>query len=96
MNLLNGEFKDIPNVLVINNPQYELLEHEVEIIEDYIEKGMSLVVLSEALKPIDRINELSSNFGLKFESNYLFLHPKDPRVKLIGQDVAVVDELGKS
>ena len=67
----------------------------MEIIGRYIEKGMSLVVLSEALKPIDRINELSSNFGLKFESNYLFLHPKDPRVKLIGQDVAVVDELGK-
>ena len=95
VNLLNGEFKDIPNVLVINNPQYELLAHEVEMIGRYIEKGMSLVVLSEALKPIDRINELTSNFGLKFESNYLFLHPKDPRVKLIGQDVAVVDELGK-
>ncbi len=95
MNLLNGEFSDIPNVLVINNPQYELSAHEVKIIEDYIEKGMSLVILSEALKPIGRLNELSSKFGMRFESNYLFLHPKDPRVKLIGQDVAVVDKLGK-
>ncbi len=95
VNLLNGEFSDIPDILIINNPQYELSAHEVEMIGGYIERGMSLVVLSEALKPIGRLNELTSKFGLKFESNYLFLHPKDPRVKLIGQDVAVVDELGK-
>ena len=80
--------------MVINNPKYDIPKKEIDIISSYLDDGMSLVVLSEALRPVGAINELLKNFGLEFQDNYLFLHPKDPRVKLLGQDVAVVDDLG--
>jgi hypothetical protein len=79
--------------LIINNPQYEISNREIEIIESYVDNGMSLMVLGEALKPISALNKLTKKYGLEFENNYLFLHPKDPRVKLIGQDVSVIDSL---
>ena len=80
------------DMLVIPGPKYEFKEEETRIIEDYLKRGGSLLVMVDALIPVSNLNNMLERFGVKFNQDLLILAPNDIRAQMIGQNNAIVSE----
>lgn len=78
------------DTVVIAGPKYEFKEEETRILEDYLKRGGSLLVMAGAMTNVETLNRLLEKFGVKIESDLLILPPNDVAAQMIGQNNAVV------
>lgn len=61
----------VADVLVVILPVDSYSEDEVKLVREFVEKGGKLLLIADPTRP-GSINSLSSEFGLVFESGYLY------------------------
>ena len=90
--LESAKVPDDADVLVVAGPKYEFKEEEARILDDYLRRGGSLLVLTSAMTPVATLNKLLEKYGMRFESDLLILPPNDVRAQMIGQNNAIVTD----
>lgn len=88
--LETAKVPDDADTVVIAGPKYEFKEEETRILEDYLKRGGSVLVMAGAMATTESLNHLLEKFGVKFESDLLILPPNDVAAQMIGQNNAVV------
>lgn len=61
----------VADVLVVLLPVNSYSEYEVKLVREFVNKGGKLLIMADPTRP-GSINSLSSEFGLVFESGYLY------------------------
>lgn len=93
INLLEtGKVSDDASVLIIGGPKYDFKESETKAVEEFIQRGGSVLVMVDAMVPVTNINQAFSKFGFQFNNDFVILRPDDPRAQLIGQNNAIISE----
>ena len=88
--LETAKVPDDADMVVIAGPKYDLKDEEVRILEDYLKRGGSLLVMDGAMTPTGSLNKLLEKFGVKYDNDLLILAPNDIRAQMIGQNNAIV------
>ena len=86
--------KTIPqstDLLIVVGPKVNVPIAELKEIKEYLRKGGALLVLLDAMRPSDSINQLLEPYGLEFAPDFIVLHSEDPKVKTYGQNAAMID-----
>lgn len=91
--LENGEIPDKCEMFVIAGATYEWKPAEIRIVDAFIRSGKPVLAMLDAASPSDQLNSLFSPFGLSFNYDYIVLKENDPRVQLLGRNIALVSEL---
>ena len=81
------------DLLIIAAPKYNLKIQELKKIEEYIDKGGSLLVFMDVAYPVDNLNSLLSKYGLQFRNDFIVLPEKNSRSKQLGQATTIVKSL---
>ncbi|NRA43443.1 MAG: GldG family protein [Oligoflexales bacterium] len=81
------------SLLIIAGPKLNLPIAELKKISSFVEKGGSLLILLDAIRPSDSINQLLEPYGMNYHSDFIVLHSEDPRVKTYGQNTAMINTL---
>ena len=66
-----GEKLRLADALVVILPVASYSEEEVKLVSEFIDKGGKLLLIADPTRP-SKVNRLSSEFGLVFESGYLY------------------------
>ncbi len=61
----------LPNAFIIVSPQQEFSKKEKEAIEEFVDNGGKLLLIADPTRR-GKMNSLSLQFGLMFESDYLY------------------------
>ncbi len=80
------------DLVVVAGPKYEFKEEETRILEEYLKRGGALLVMADAMIPVNSLNKLLEKFGIKYRDDLLILAPNDIRAQMIGQNNAIVSE----
>ena len=81
------------DLLVISGPKVNIPVVELRKLANYIRKGGALLVLLDAMRPSDSVNQLLEPFGLSYNNDFIVLSSDDPKVKIYGQNAAVIDTI---
>ncbi len=73
------------SVLVVNGPQKPLLKREIDLIDQYLAGGNSLLLLIDPLQPFPEIKAFLSRWGVNMGNNIVV----DPLSKLFGADISM-------
>ena len=90
--LESAKIPDDADLLVLAGPKYDLKEEEARMIEDYLKRGGSLLVMAGAMSTNNNLSRLTEKFGVKFNDDLLILSPNDIRAQMIGQNNAIVSD----
>ncbi|MDA9951589.1 Gldg family protein [Oligoflexaceae bacterium] len=91
VNILEDEI----DLLVIAGPVYDFSKIEIEKLVSFARKGGAVLVMCDAVTPVENINEFIGTFGITFNNDYLLLKPDDPRAQMLGQNTALVTDFDK-
>jgi ABC-type uncharacterized transport system involved in gliding motility auxiliary subunit len=83
---------DDADMVVIAGPKYDLKEEETRMLEDYLKRGGSLLVMDNAMTPDATLNRFLEKFGIRYQNDLLILDPNDIRAQMIGQNNAIVTD----
>lgn len=81
------------DVLIINNPEKELLEGEITIIEKYLEDGGSLFVMYNAQTKVN-LDPVLDNWGVTFDNRLVVDASGTGEVFGLGPSITIVVEYG--
>jgi len=81
------------NVLIISNPQQELLEGEIQIIDKYVEEGGNLLVMYNAETQVN-LDRVLSKWGIKFDNRLVIDSSGSGELLGLGASVTIVVEYG--
>lgn len=87
LSLMDG--KGVPedaSLVVVAGPQYDLKSEETQFLRAYLQRGGALLVMEGAMVPVDEINKLLAEFGIRYQEDFLILDPNDLNSQLYGQD----------
>lgn len=90
--LATARVPDDADALVIAGPKYDFKEEETRVIEDFLKRGGSVLVMENALAPADILNKTLEKFGVKFNDDIVILEPNSQAAQMIGQNNAIVSE----
>ena len=91
LNLATNQVVPTDAGLVISiGAKYDLTSFEANLLEKYLGAGGRALFLSSAMTPVDELNKLLRSFGLRFNDDLILLSDSDPRLRLLGQDTAIV------
>jgi hypothetical protein len=88
--LEKGSIPEDADMVVIAGPQYDFRAEESRLLESYLKNGGSILIMINALAPIENLNLLTGKFGIQAKSDILLLSSEDPRAQLIGQNNAII------
>ena len=81
------------DLLIIAGPKYDFSEQELKMLDSYLQQARTLLVMLDAMNPLDRLTKFLSRYGFQYNNDLLILHPEDGRIQTIGmQNVAIVSE----
>ncbi|MGI0480963.1 GldG family protein [Geminocystis sp. CENA526] len=81
------------DILIINNPEKQLLEGEIKIIEKYLEDGGSLLVMYNAQTNVN-LDPILDNWGVKFDHRLVVDASGTGEVFGLGPSITIVVEYG--
>ena len=81
------------SVVVLCGPTFNYSVRDRRALEDYISRGGSLVVLIDAMRPVDVVNDLLGDYGLTFSSDFVVLENGHALARTLGQNTAVLGGL---
>lgn len=81
-----------PDLVIIAGPKYDLMPAELKILQRFVSEGSGLMVFIDAMVAVPNLNQFLSGFGMRFNNDLLLLDPDDPRISLLGQDIAIISE----
>ena len=91
LNLANkGGVPTDAGLLISIGAKYDLLSIESIFLEKYLDDGGRALFLSSAMTPVDELNKLLHSFGMRINNDLILLNDNDPRIRLLGQDTAIV------
>lgn len=82
------------DVLIINNPEKELLQGEIKVIEKYLENGGNLLVMYNNQTNIN-LNPILQKWGVKFDDRLVVDASGAGEVFGLGPSITIVVEYGK-
>lgn len=88
--LEKGKVINNDDLLIVAGPRYDFKREELVILEEAISKGVSLLLLVDALTPVDNLNGLIKKYGIEFSDDLLLLNPNDRRASMLGQNNAII------
>jgi len=88
--LETAKIPDDADMVVVAGPKYEFKEEEARILEDYLKRGGSLLVMVDAMSPVTTLDKMLEKFGVKYNTDLLILPPDDIRAQMVGQNNAIV------
>ncbi|MFK7822926.1 MAG: Gldg family protein [Oligoflexales bacterium] len=92
LNLSGGEsIPQAADLMIIAGPKVNIPIIELKKITRYIEHGGALLIMLDAMRPSDSINNLLEPYGLAYLPDFIVLSSEDPRIKTYGQNAAVID-----
>lgn len=81
------------NVLIISNPEKELLEGEIKIIEKFLEEGGSLFVMYNAGSNVN-LDEIMRKWGIKFDDRLVVDASGTGEVFGLGPSITIIVDYG--
>jgi ABC-type uncharacterized transport system involved in gliding motility auxiliary subunit len=81
------------NVLIISNPEKELLEGEIKIIEKFLEDGGSLFVMYNAGSNVN-LDEIMRKWGIKFDDRLVVDASGTGEVFGLGPSITIIVDYG--
>lgn len=82
------------DVLIINNPEKELLQGEINVIEKYLEDGGNLLVMYNAQTNVN-LDRILSKWGVKFDNRLVVDASGAGEVFGLGPSITLVVEYGE-
>lgn len=82
------------DVLIINNPEKELLQGEIKVIEKYLENGGNLLVMYNAQTNIN-LDPILQQWGVKFDDRLVVDASGTGEVFGLGPSITIVVEYGE-
>ncbi|MBP6216998.1 MAG: Gldg family protein [Oligoflexales bacterium] len=82
-------------ILVVASPQFNLPISDIKIFKDYLDRGRSMLVMVDAMRPTDTLNSFLSLYGLEYSNDFIILRSEDKRAALFGHNTAIIDSLDK-
>lgn len=89
--LSQGHLPEEGRLIVLAGPRFDLKPGEVGLLQKWLQRGGALLVLVDALRPVKQINRLLEPTGMSLRKDIILLDPADPRLRLIGQMNAIID-----
>lgn len=83
------------NVLIINNPEKELLQGEIKIIEKYLEDGGNLLIMYNAQTNVN-LDPILQKWGVKFDDRLVVDASGAGEVFGLGPSITIVVEYGNN
>lgn len=82
------------DVLIINNPEKELLQGEINVVEKYLEDGGNLLVMYNAQTNVN-LDRILSKWGVKFDNRLVVDASGAGEVFGLGPSITIVVEYGE-
>jgi ABC-type uncharacterized transport system involved in gliding motility auxiliary subunit len=87
-----GKIPEDADLLIIAGPKYDIRAEEKVLLEAYLREARPLMVLVDALVQVPLLNDVLASTGMRLNDDLLVIQPGDPRIKLLGQNNAIVTE----
>ncbi len=88
--LEKGGVPDDAGLVVVAGPKYDFSTAEAGLLNRYLGNGGALLIMMNALKPLETLKSLTKDYGIEINDDLVLLSQEDPRVQLIGQNNAIV------
>lgn len=82
------------NVVIISNPEQELLEGEIKIIEKYLDSGGSLLIMSNAGNNNLNLDQIIKKWGIKFDDRLVVDASGTGEVFGLGPSITIIVDYG--
>lgn len=90
--LETAKVPDDADAVIVAGPKYDLKEEETRILEDFLKRGGSVLVMANGVTPVDTLNKMLEKFGVAFNNDFLILDPASNQAQMYGQNYTIVSE----
>lgn len=81
------------NVVILSNPEKELLEGEIKILEKYLDDGGNLLIMSNAKNNVN-LDQILTKWGVKFDDRLVVDASGSGEVLGLGPSVTIIVDYG--
>ncbi|MCY4443640.1 MAG: Gldg family protein [Proteobacteria bacterium] len=86
-----GSVPEDADLVVVAGGQYDFQQGEVDLLENYLKQGGSVLLAVESATDLPLLNAFTQRYGLKIENDYLIIDNRDPRSRMFPGYASVSD-----